>query len=365
MTVLLYFAICYAFILIMLIIGLFRRKKNTGDTQKRFISVVIACKNEQLNIADTIASLIAQTYDKDCFEVILADDASIDDTANIIKKTIEPYKNFYYIYVSPEAFPHIVGKKKAITAAVAVAQGDILAFTDADCVAESGWLSDINTAFAGQIDFYAGFSPLYASSTLIASLKFIERASIFAVSAGGFGWGIPITVTARNMAYTRHLWDTVGGFAGIEHLRSGDDDLMLHKAFAHSRGYHFSLNPLAVVKSYDKKTAKEQFHAETRRASKYLYYPFYIKLLVLFVLIFYSLLVYRIGEGIYRLHFDDDLMYVISGKIILEFTLVWIFLHRFQIFLCHWLFLLAEILYIPYFFFFGILGSIGKYKWKS
>lgn len=47
------------------------------------LSVITTCKNELANIAKTIESVVAQTYD--CYEYIVVDGGSADGTLNIIK----------------------------------------------------------------------------------------------------------------------------------------------------------------------------------------------------------------------------------------------------------------------------------------
>ena len=369
MTVLLYFSIFYSLLLVLFIMGLLRSYRSNGDSTKNFISVIIACKNEQDNIERLITALKSQNYNKDYFEVIFADDDSKDQTAQIVKNLVQFEPNFQYHFVSSETLTHIKGKKKPLTFAINHSKGDILAFTDADCEPYPDWLSDINDAFNNHTDFYAGYSPLmFSKNSIINKLKALERTSIFAVCAGSFGLNIPLTCTARNMAYTKDLWNGGEGYKGIEHILSGDDDLMLHKLRHLIKKYHFSFNPKAIVPSYENKDFTEQIHSETRRTSKFTHYPFFIKLMVIFIAIFYCLLLYKCCLLINNFHSFKlfDLLIAITSKLFLEFTLIYLFLKKIgksggELSL----FLLAELIYIPYFLFFGIKGTFGKYKWKN
>jgi cellulose synthase/poly-beta-1,6-N-acetylglucosamine synthase-like glycosyltransferase len=378
------------------------RKNNippTHPTTQKYISVIIACKNESKNIPQLIAAMTTQQYPTDKYEVIIVDDGSTDDTAQVIRDMIKNISNIKYLHVSSDNYPHVVGKKKAITCGVMASCGEILAFSDADCVPEKDWLADINISFARHTDFYAGYSPhIYPKDNLIHRLKSIERASIFAVTAGSFGMGIPITCTARNMAYTRSLWDKVDGFAGIEHILSGDDDLMLMKSRHHIHSYCFSFLSTAIVHSYEDKDIGNQVQSETRRVSKIRHFPLYVKLLVAFLSIFYSYLLYRFLHVLFSILALSDVSILIKNldlgiamllKILLEFTLIYMFFKKIRhsksdtyilkksepmqkkknggkslslpSFIYH--FLLAEILYIPYFLYFGIRGTFGKYRW--
>ena len=371
MTFLLYFSLFYAFMIFCLIIGILRCFRSGGEAseQKNFISVIIACKNEESNIINLIKSLKNQTYHKDHYEVIFADDGSTDSTADIIKQNIKDVRNFHYLYVEQNAYPDLRGKKKAISYAIEHSftnKEKILAFTDADCTPEKDWLWDINQAFINGCDFYAGYSPIhFEKSNIFTNLKNIERASIFAVSAAGFGLGIPLTCTARNMAYKSSIWIKSEGFLGIGHILSGDDDLMLHKARHFIDKYHFSFHPNAFVTSFNENKLNNQIAHETRRASKFIHYPPHIKLLIVFVTIFYLFLLYQIVVSVITLSIPFDLTIAIASKILLEFTLLSIFLMKVNKLNLMKSFFLAELFYIPYFLFFGIKGTLGKYKWKN
>ncbi len=169
----------------------------------------------------------------------------------------------------------LVGKKNALNEAIKLAKYDILAFTDADCLPSPFWLQEINSHFTDETEFVAGYAPLLVKPKWLSTLKNLERSSIFALTAGSFGWNWAVTCTARNMAYRKELFKKKNGFQGIGHLRSGDDDLMLQKLAPKKMRFMFSEK--SFVPSDDKKNIKEQVNLETRRASKWNYYPISIK----------------------------------------------------------------------------------------
>src|SRR5262245_39018213 len=72
------------------------------------ISVIIAARNEEKNIARLLTSLENQDYPKDLFEVIVVDDHSSDNTATIVQ-------NFPSVKLVKLEFDNINSyKKKAI-----------------------------------------------------------------------------------------------------------------------------------------------------------------------------------------------------------------------------------------------------------
>ena len=385
MSFVLYFSICYSLILAIIIVGILkmysitkRDNKKKSTFEKKTIFVIVACKNEENNIENLIVSLKNQSYPNNKYKVIIADDDSTDTTSELVIKNIHNINNFKYLHVDQCAFPSIKGKKKAISFAIDYINSEylcvskhtdtdaIFAFTDADCTPKADWLYDINKAFNNGFDFYAGYSPItFEKNNLFSRLKNLERASIFAVSSGGFGIGIPLTCTARNMAYAASLWNKTKGFFEIEHILSGDDDLMLHKSKTFIDKFYFSFNKNAFVNSVNDLKLYRQVHQETRRCSKFLHYPLYVQMLILIVTIFYLLILYQIVISLIYLNFKSDLLISLSLKLSFEFLLIATFLKYVNNFKLVKSFLLLEILYIPYFFFFGVMGTFGRYKWKN
>ena len=64
-----------------------------------------------------------------------------------------------------------------------------------------------------------------------------------AITVAFHGLKKPVLCNGANLAYTREVFESVGGFAGNEHLASGDDLFLLHKVTSMSSRkvvYHLS-----------------------------------------------------------------------------------------------------------------------------
>jgi glycosyltransferase involved in cell wall biosynthesis len=96
------------------------------------ISVIIPAKNEATLLGFCLDAIKKQSYPKNCFEIILVDNGSIDETVQIAK-----------------TFDCLVLDGSGLTIAglrnlgVKFSTGEILAFLDADCVPEENWLQQI------------------------------------------------------------------------------------------------------------------------------------------------------------------------------------------------------------------------------
>ena len=92
-------------------------------------SIVIPAKNEAEDIGACLESLCAQSTPRDVFEIIVVDNGSDDDTANIAKKFADIVR----------VYPHIrVGAVR--NRGVDLASGEVVVFLDADCQVDAGWL---------------------------------------------------------------------------------------------------------------------------------------------------------------------------------------------------------------------------------
>jgi hypothetical protein len=93
------------------------------------VSVIVPAYNAELTLAHCLQSLTSLTYPT--FEIIVVDDGSTDTTSSIALR-------FSCRLVR---FPKNCGVAEARNGGAAVARGEILAFTDADCVVSPDWLA--------------------------------------------------------------------------------------------------------------------------------------------------------------------------------------------------------------------------------
>ena len=103
------------------------------------ISIIVPARNERQDIDSCISSLIAQDYPNT--EIILVDDSSTDETADIMESFVTNYENVSMIHagLKPSGW---MGKTWACVQGMEKATGEILLFTDADTKHAKNTLSD-------------------------------------------------------------------------------------------------------------------------------------------------------------------------------------------------------------------------------
>lgn len=199
-----------------------------GDERLPSVSVVVPMRNEEANAEDTLRALAAQDYAGE-WEVICVDDRSEDATGGILRKFCSLDPRFSLVEI-PSGAPSVPSpKKRALAAGFAAAKGEILMTTDADCLARPGWLSSMAARFGPGIGIVQGPKRIRGDGSLLSRYQEHEVFGLVSIEAATFALGRPMIASAPSLAYRRALYESVGGFQGLEDTVSGDDDLLVRK----------------------------------------------------------------------------------------------------------------------------------------
>src|SRR3990172_89116 len=106
---------------------------NENISNKPMLSVVIASYNSAETIVGCLASLENQSTDKD-FEIIVVD-SSTDGSAKLVEEKFPGVKLYRF---STRKF---CGDARNF--GISIAEGEIVAFIDADCIADEDWVNEI------------------------------------------------------------------------------------------------------------------------------------------------------------------------------------------------------------------------------
>lgn len=107
-----------------------------------FVSVIIPTYNRSALLEGTVDSLLAQNYPADRFEIILVDNASTDDTPQVVARLVALNGRVRRMK-EPRRGAHF-----ARNAGATVSVGEILYFTDDDMIADPNLLSAIVVPFS-------------------------------------------------------------------------------------------------------------------------------------------------------------------------------------------------------------------------
>lgn len=201
------------------------------------ISVLIATKNRSADIISCVQSILNGTLIP--MEIHILDQSDNNQTEKAIS-TIS-HKAVHYTKLNSH------GKSNALNYGIAQTRGDILAFTDDDCIVSNTWINEIKSSFASHSDVSCvtgnthpyGNIPLWACPPNISTKRTIFSKPLYH-TAVGFG---------NNLAIRKSVLASIGLFKtwlgpGSISTNCEDGEIMLRIL---SRGYKILHNPKMIV----------------------------------------------------------------------------------------------------------------------
>ncbi len=194
------------------------------------VSVVIPAYNSEKTIKECIKAVLKQQIkDK---EVIVVDDGSEDDTAEIVKK----FDEVKYLYQKQS------GPAKARNLGIKNAKGEIIAFIDSDCTAEKNWLKEMLLSFNDEK--VIGVQGTYKSKQKELIAKFvqleIEERYEYLKKSRQLDW-----IGSYSAAYRKKALNEVNCFDESFPKASGEDPELSFKL--QEQGHALVFNPEAIV----------------------------------------------------------------------------------------------------------------------
>ena len=336
-----------------------------GGQHKTKVSILIAARNEERIISKTIEDILNQDYPSELFEIIIVDDHSTDKTSEIISSYAD--RGVRLITLNEKEALNSY-KKKAITEAINLSDGELIITTDADCRMGTSWLRTI-VGFYELGDYKMISSPVYffEEKSKFEKMQSLEFIFLIGLGAAGIGNKMPSTCNGANLAYRRDVFFELKGFQGIDDLASGDDELFLHKvALAYPNGIGFCKSREAIVYTHAKSTLTEFIQQRKRWASKSVKYENKGVIVIGILIWLFNLMIILAGLlGFFDPSFWEICLSAIIFKAVSEFL--------FLIPLCSfagrrkllWFQPLLTIIHMFYLIYIAIAGNSGKYIWKG
>lgn len=211
------------------------------------ISVVICTRDRPDTIVRAVESVLHQAYEH--FDILIVDQSRTDETQRLIRDLMERSDRLRYLHLDQ------AGLSRAYNAGIRHTSGNLLAFTDDDCVAPNTWLDTIAGCFAKQPDVALLYGQVWLPPELVATgtpggtipTLYIAERERLSLHAGFkvFGMG-------ANFAARRSMCDRVGGFdeilGGGGPLKSSQDFDFAYRIYR--AGGTILLEPGVVVYHY-------------------------------------------------------------------------------------------------------------------
>ena len=214
------------------------------SSQHPKISVIVPAYNSETTMAACLDGLLRQDYEN--FEIIIVDDGSTDTTAQICRKN----SIIRLIEVSNG------GPSRARNIGAKAATGNIIAFTDSDCIVEQNWLTELAKGYSTEtIGSVGGNQISPKDETPFGQL--VQKTLVIVGFATSYMKTNPtVGETAHNpscnSSYRTAVFEEVGGFD--ESLWPGEDVDLDHRI--QQKGYTLIRNPKALVRHYRPQSLK-------------------------------------------------------------------------------------------------------------
>jgi glycosyltransferase involved in cell wall biosynthesis len=218
------------------------------------ISAVICTRNREDKIGTAIESVLANDYPS--FDLTVIDQSTTNATRRVVEPLAAADSRLRYVHIDE------AGLSRAYNCGIDRTKGELLAFTDDDCIVAPDWLSSVAKAFEAEPDgellygqvVAAGESPDDIRKTPALAIQVAERLS----KKDGF----KVFGMGANFAARRSLFSSIGGFdtvlGGGGALRSSQDFDLAYRAY---RGGHVILLRPEVSLRHDGRRETEDWPA--------------------------------------------------------------------------------------------------------
>jgi cellulose synthase/poly-beta-1,6-N-acetylglucosamine synthase-like glycosyltransferase len=351
----------YFCFVVIIISGLLFRQKQTNDlsSDTPFVSVVIAARNEENNIANLLDDLIKQNINKNNFEIIVSNDRSEDQTKKIIDHYAEKNSFIKTIHITKKN--DMASKKYALEKAIANSKGEIILATDADCRVPKNWAASMAKLVVTENKVVIGYSKIESENKLINEIQKIDFLGIMAANGGLLTTGIVCSGSGQNLGYKKEDFYKVGGFEPVKDKESGDD-MYIVQAISKIKGAVFNYDENSFVSTLPKKTLLGYINQRIRWSSNSRFTMFTSPLFFCFLTSAFLVNLNILLAIIFLLDISIILLFI---KFFLEALVLYIggklFLTRISV-TSYFIWNLTQPFYIPIV---AIGGLIGKFKWKQ
>lgn len=337
------------------------------------VTIIVPARNEEHSIKHVLQKLVLQDYPANKFEVIVVDDASEDNTAEIVKHFCENYSNVKLLSISKTA--ENKGKKNAIDTAIKQATGELIITTDADCSMGINWLQTMVSYFHQTgAKMIIGPVAYHNENSTFNKMQSLDFMALTTSGAASLYFNKAIMCNGANLAYSKQVYDEVNGFENIKQTASGDDVLLMYKIKQkHPIGVAFVKDKDAIVYTEAQPTFNAFINQRKRWASK----PWNLlnpeTKTVSAIVFLFNALIFIMGlmacinlmVGTSKLPFVEICLILLVFKCFIDFLLLFLaasFFGKKDILIY---FLPVELLYPIYIVYTAIGGLVGGFTWKK
>jgi cellulose synthase/poly-beta-1,6-N-acetylglucosamine synthase-like glycosyltransferase len=234
------------------------------------VSIMVPAHNESIVIQRTVAALLNFDYPHDKYEIIVINDNSSDDSAEVLRKIQEKNPDRRLIVINTDSVAGGKGKSNALNIGFSVAEGSVIAIYDADNTPEPGALRLLVESLMSddKIGAVIGkFRTRNRNATLLTRFVNIETLAYQCMNqAGRFFFFKLCTIPGTNFVMRRSIVEEIGGWD--PKALSEDTEISFR---IYRMGYYIKMMPLAVTWEQEPHLLSIWFKQRTRWAKGNIY----------------------------------------------------------------------------------------------
>jgi cellulose synthase/poly-beta-1,6-N-acetylglucosamine synthase-like glycosyltransferase len=213
--------------ILLILLWLFNFKTdNKTVSDEPLVSIFVAARNEENNIADCLKSLLNIDYPAGKLEILIGDDASTDGTAEIVQAFAAKNKHIHLFKIDRQ-ITRGNGKANVLAHLAHEARGDYFLVTDADIVVPQRWVKAMLSGLGNDVGLVTGTSIVSGNNNLakIQRIDWLHATGMLKVVSD---IQVPVTTMGNNMLVTRKAYEAVGGYEAMPFSVTEDLELFNH-----------------------------------------------------------------------------------------------------------------------------------------
>ncbi|WP_026777388.1 glycosyltransferase [Polaribacter sp. Hel_I_88] len=297
---------------------LFKQKKKANNTEKVPVSLIVFAKNSATNLQQNLPNYLAQDYPE--FEIVLIDNASSDDTEDVIESFVAKHKNIKVVSVeNNEAFWN--NKKYALTLGIKAAKYDHLLFSNINSSPiNEHWVTEMSKKFTLKKTIILGYEK-YKKENSIKNLFIRFHRLLKAIQCFAFAkQGSPFMAFGNNLAYKKTEFFKVNGFIKHIKIKFAEDDLFIKDA-ATKENISYAISKNSFVETDAPKSFNDWFQEQRLLSSIEEHFKFknqfFLNLFFISKLLFYVL-----GAILFFLYPWQIILGIVLGYFLVQYIII-------------------------------------------
>lgn len=240
-----------------------RQPKPQLPTQVPFVSIMVPAHNEGIVIVKTLQALLNFDYPKDRYEIIIINDNSDDNSAELLAEVQSLYPHRNLKVINTDKTNGGKGKSNALNIGLKQARGSLISIYDADNTPQRSALRYLVAELMqdSQLAAVIGkFRTRNKNASLLTRFINIETLSFqWMAQAGREKLFKLCTIPGTNYVIRRDILEEIGGW-DVKALAE-DTEISFR---VYRMGYRIRFQPLAVTWEQEPQTLDVWFHQRTR-----------------------------------------------------------------------------------------------------